>query len=378
MKNGKKQVEKKVEKKLEKKIVGSAKNSSAARSDAKGLLFKQGGSYMEALHQKSPYLRTILDPSQYFGIKIPDSITTPSFPIHGQHVSASSYAPVLGTGSSAGNYYWAVAIAIGSIGNSTIGYNNLNDISFLSAVASDAITWGGAGFLAIAKQYAATVAGSCSLTRPVSCLATAKYLGNALTAAGRLGASYYPGGSLNGALPTSITSLSSAPYYTTTEAGKLFIEGRYVPSDPTALSYAPTNVAATRNNGTGAPTGNQYGVLILWGAGLPAATAFEYDIYENLEGVPANATTSINATSPSWSDPIELAGVSNALAEQPEISIAQNPSHIMTGSADVQGLAGAKKSDNPAQEGPGFLDSLLDFGIKALPGIGMGLLSLFG
>jgi hypothetical protein len=378
MKKQEKQMDKKVEKKVEKRFENSAKNSSSARQGARGLLFKQGGSYMEALHQKSPYLRTILDPSRYYGIKIPDSVTTPSFPIHGQHVSASSYAPVLGTGSSAGNYYWAVAIAIGSIGNTASGYNSLNDISFLSAVASDAITWGGAGFLAIAKQYAATVAGSCSITRPVSLLATAKYLGNALTAAGRLGASYYPGGSLSGTLPTSITSLAAAPYYTTTEAGKLYIEGRYVPSDPIALAYAPVNSPPTRNVGTGSPTGNQYGVLILWGAGLPSGTAFEYDIYENLEGVPANATTSINATSPSWSDPIELAGVSNALAEQPEISIAQNPEHQMTGSADVQGISGAKRSDNSAQEGPGFLDSLIDFGIKALPSIGMGLLSMFG
>jgi hypothetical protein len=299
---------------------------------------------------RSPYLQSLIDPVDGAGVKVPDSVTCPSWPVQGnQFLSVSTGA----AGSCAG-----LAVYVGNLGTSTDLYTTT------SASTAAAIGWTAAN-----KSYAAGITATASASRPVSALLSVKPNQSTNTANGRMIVAFYPGASVvasSAGLPTTSAGLLDAPYVATIPVSKGYAECRYIPLDDWARSYWPTAFVPVR--ATTLPSGSNralYGVLVIIVETVPFLTATEFQFIENLECIPSTNATSIASPTPSYSDPLELAAVSNILSETPEIVVEQRPEEMITGTAVSKGGPSFKIREHNSSGG--WLDEALSV-IDAIAG----------
>jgi len=282
---------------------------------------------------KSPYFQTLVAPWTVSGVKIPDEITTPSFPVEQEMRIVNTVI----TDSSNMNNYFGVAIIIGSVGTALDYYT-------LTGSAADIWTWSRGGSISGSSDLQNVT----SAVRPVSAGVTCTYTGNDTNDQGRFVAGFYPGGSTplnyNGTdwvtLPNGPNAMLSggaqAPYLIDVPINRKFVELRYAPSDPLALVYG--NYGQVPRRSAVNPTNSAaYGIFIITGTGLAAGSAgasFATNFYQNLECLPASSKTSLQESQASFSDPLELAHVTNTVATMPEFNIMQSVDDSLTGAAE--------------------------------------------
>lgn len=328
--------EKKKKTKDEKKLV---------RKELKGVLSeKKVQASKTGIHYESRYLRSILDPvGSGSGSKIPDTVTCPSMPFTGQLKTQLTAAA---TG--------VVGLIVGC---------SCPQQSFATAQNTStpgAITWTAFG----PAPWFTTVNQNCQALRVVSALLTAQVQGSSNNNQGRMIAAFYPTLGLNrtqqATLPPGTSALVENSTYAITKsvaAQGNAVECRYIPLDPASLGY--TNPAAS------GPAGVASGYLVIIIDGLASGVIVEFQYTENLETIPANSNASIATSTPSNSDPYEIAVASNKLSASPEISVQQSAA-ARSGVSEI--MKTSFSATTPVSE-PTFMERMIggvDKGMKFL------------
>jgi len=278
----------------------------------------------------SDYMHTLLDAINFPGVKIPDAVTTPSFTI--QCLNRFTVSTNLGTGGNTGAGAYRTLGSTSSGG--TAGYATL-------AAGTTANSYTPTG---LAVPWLSDVALAQSL-RLVSAKMIVKYLASPNNATGRLLCAFLPPGIANyqavGGGFTSInvsTQLLVAPNLVDIPAAKGYAEVRYVPIDPIALAYENQGSLAINVNrpsfmsGSTMPT---YGAFCFIADGLPVSAQLECEIWENYECLAQTNLVNLVQPTASKSDPIELAAVTNLLADAPTLSATQDPAAAIVGNPFV-------------------------------------------
>jgi len=284
------------------------------------------------VRSKSPYFQTLLAPWKVNGYKIPDQITAPSFTTATECRGTLSQV-VDGTSTDV----VGVAVTVGALGTTC-------DIYYISASAGGTWTWS-------KYTFPAQTAGNLSAYSDLSSVASAlRPVSAGLTMlaefadsqdGGRILSAFVPGGStaVNSASgvpvhPTNINSLLALPYVATIPASRRFAEVRYMPTDPLSMSYNGLAVYPQRTTNT---TNAQplYGFLYMVAEGITktAGSVFEFSVFENFECLPLKQQSSLASPNVSFSDPIELAMVSNEIGSIADFPVLQSTDDTLAGTS---------------------------------------------
>lgn len=305
--------------------------------------------------QHSRYLQSVLDPWNEVGAKIPDEITTPSFPMNAVTKIALNCLAGAG-GPPPGPSGRGIAYIVGSTTPTNTGkYLVLNP---QAATPDTYQTVNPAGSWVPGGQLT-TVAQS---TRPVSAGLFVNVQGSFNDNQGRIIVGFLPpfdpliGVMTAAGSPVTATQLDNAAYSTSFPVTKLSGRAVYLPLDDIARSYlvsGSSSVGSSSLRGVG--TAN-YGVLFALVDGVSAASPpqIEFILSENFECVPINAQVNIVQPEVSSSDPIEMALASNFIAARPTIAAFQPVKSSITGTPLSGGL-----SRTEHQRGASMMDKIL-------------------
>jgi hypothetical protein len=363
-----------MDKKEVKKVAKKMAKRHAAKVESKR---NQGQSvpHGPALAQSS-YLRTILDAVNNPGVKIPDDVTTPSYTF--QTLTKFIISSTTGAGGNTGAGFYR------TLGNTrtvaSTGYATL-------APGATPAVYGATG---VTSPWAAQLATQTQSTRLVSAKATMTYLGTPLSASGRFLLAFLPPGRNNsyqsaaGAfLSAGLVTLVALPNLADVPAAKAYAEARYVPLDPVSRSYEVSDSLAI---GT-LRSDPAYTLLATYGAflgiidGCAAGVDIEVNIWENYEAIPQSSLVNLVQPTPSLSDPIEMAVVSNVVSSAPSIPILQSSKQSL-GVAQAAPIGTDTTSAEPVKSGHKitksddvpFMDKMfgwagkgIDLAIKAAP-----------
>lgn len=337
------------------------------------------GAYPSLQHAavgESAYLKTILDPVNVVGVKIPDEVTTPSYTV--QTLTKFILTTNSGAGGNIGAGFWRI---VGSTLGAT-GYATL-------AASATAQQYGPA--VAVASPWAIQFVSQCASYRLVSAKATMTYLGAPNNVSGRFLLAFVSPYSLLATTAGNVAlsgvgagqNLLQNDKLVDVPASKLYAEARYVPLDPLAASYETSGSNAFNTQRAGAATYGQFiGIL----DGAPTGQSIEVNIWENYECIPQTSLVNLVEPTPSLSDPMEMAAAANVLSSVPTIPTMQSLPDMLNGSAQAAptGVMSALSLGNSASstKAPqvtesseaGFTEkllsgagSLIDAGRKALP-----------
>jgi hypothetical protein len=281
----------------------------------------------------SDYMHTLMDAINFPGVKIPDAVTTPSFTI--QCLNRFTVSTTLGTGGNTGAGAYRTLGSTYATG--TLGYATLAPSATANVYTPTGVTLPWLADVALAQSL-----------RLVSAKMIVKYLASPNNATGRLLLAFLPPGIANyqqdaasGGAFVSInvsTQLLTTPNLVDIPAAKGYGEVRYVPIDPIALAYENQGSLAININRPRPLTAvylPTYGAFCVIADGLPVSAQLEVEIWENYECLSqANLVNLVQPTA-SKSDPIELAAVTNLLADAPTLSATQDPAAALVGNPFV-------------------------------------------
>jgi hypothetical protein len=303
-----KKAEKKVARALARKAVSNANNQLQQKVRAQILQ----GSKMKNMH--SSYLLAILDPESHGqGAKIPDLVTVPS-------QATTNKFKLTQTSGSAGS---GVALAV-AVGCPAAQYQT-------GTITSGVITWTS---LWTAAPWAGVGQNTFQAMRAVSAILKAQVQGSTNNNQGRLVYAYYPVSTIYRSsfsavtLPPTTTALienSMLGASHNVASGGNACEVRYIPTDIGATQYVPYPPSSVTNPFSGNPAAAA-GLLVIACEALQAGVNSEFYFTENDECLPLNTNTSVAATTPSRSDPLEMSHVANTLASNQQLATAQTPS----------------------------------------------------
>jgi len=302
----------------------------------------------------SPYLRSLLDPINQWGSKIPDTQTAPSFVVHCVQRIQVALAQAAGPGPIAAGIF----VTLGDLRSAATGFNYTVQGG---AIANQLVN------TAYTKSYGTQVAAVAQALRPVSAAVYMAYQGSPLNAKGRVSVSMISPTQTGTSLPpvdinADVTQL---PYLSTLPANAGFAQVKYLPIDPLSKSYAVCPAPFVRGLATG--FASSFGSLYILVDGGTAGDILEFTVVENFECLPLNQAVSLAQPTPSKSDPIEMAAVDNLISSRPTLAVQQDMSSTMARTA----VTTSTQSVSPAVHDPSKHESgLMD---KILGGIGVGL-----
>jgi len=282
----------------------------------------------------SRYLNSVLDPWNVLGSKIPDEITTPSFPMNAATKITRTVAAGGGT----------TGVGLAYIVGSTASVNGNKYLTLASTGVTDTYqttTNGGATWTPGAQLV--NIAQS---ARPVSAGLFINVQGATNNNQGRIIVGFLPpfdpligALSVNGQNVTA-TQLDNTAYSTSFPVSKVVGRSIYLPLDDIARSYLVSGSSSVGSQSLRGAGTAQYGVLFALVDGGSAASPpqVEFIISENFECVPINSQVNIAQPEVSSSDPIEMALASNFIAARPTIAAYQPLKSSVTGSPLSGGL----------------------------------------
>jgi len=356
---------------LEKEIKSAVK--AVAKKKAKKVVAKSGmgvGQHAAALNYSS-YLRTLLDPVNNPGVKIPDEVTTPSYTV--QTLDKRIVPTAAGTGAGAGTVGAGYALLIGCTNNANGGG------TFVPGTAA-----GVYAATPFTPSFVSALNANAQMARPVSAKVTCSYLGAPNNASGRIVIGFIPPGdasltwSAAGAPAAALSISTLLSRYTVADipAAKLYGEARYIPIDPIARSYQVTGDPAVGFRSPASSNIITFGALYAFVDGAPAGQSVEFNVWINWELLPNTNLVSIIQPTCSCSDPLEIAAVSNVLGENPTIPAMQSSDQLL-GTAQAAPSGTVTQMVEPARtsdESPSFMDSFfrnagkaIEVGKKAAP-----------
>lgn len=314
----------------------------------------------------SPYLRSLLDPINEWGAKIPDTQTAPSFVVH---------------------CVQRLQVTLATAGAGPIAAGIFMQLADLRTVAGNCnnSTWtGGAAASQLAginfeKSYAATVSSIAQSLRPVSAAVYMAYQGSPLNAKGRVTVALIPPTQVPQTLPPVDVNadVQTLPYLSTLPANVGFAEVKYLPIDPLSKSYCITSAGriAPFVRGSAAVFAATYGALYILLDGGTAGDIVEFTIVENFECLPQLQATNLSSPTPSKSDPIEMAAVDNLISSKPNLAVTQDLASTQARTAVTQNQSALTPvSHDPKKHESGLMDSVLkalgvglDFAVGAAP-----------
>lgn len=325
--------------------VAKARASAARRSGGASL-----GAIRKGLSDQSYYLKSLRDPVNNEGCKIPDLVTVPSATTQcTQKITASV------------NAQGVVAIVV-NFGSTNTGVSGGYQTS-TSAATTAVPAWNGIA----AKSYATNMGLTAQAKRLVSAMLSVEYQGAPLNRKGRIICNFDPMSTSATNPPTASvnTDLNTRPYaveinLALTPWGVV----RYVPQDNNACAYTQVNASTA------------YGWGIIWIDGATSGDNVEFTITENYEFIPQSSVNSMVTPTPSISDPLEMSVAANAISSDPEFAIAQpktDPNeHRRPAGAPGLRVHPPSESSHTGREAT-FLERLLGGVKSALPAIGKGL-----
>lgn len=318
--------------------------------------------------ERSTWFQSLKDPVNVVGCRIPDPVTAPSGTIQCvQRITAT-------------------ATAAGDAGlNVTVGDLTSAGTQPLTSIAAGTITWG----TAAAKTYAAQVTAVASLARIVSaglfvnlqCSTSndqGRILVNLVLPASNVQRTS-PGLTWPETVPAVNTNqILNSPYLNEIPARQRYAQVVWIPLDNNALTYTSTGTAGA------------YGFFQIVLTGLSSGCPVEFLLVENYEYIPKPLTTvgaqALTGVAPSYSDPLEVATVSNALSENPRLAVDQ-PERNVAEASPVQALRQGLATHAP--KAAGFLMNFLKgmgkfgqgaykFGQKVAPVVGPMVMRMLG
>lgn len=362
----------KMEAKADRKAV-----KKAVKKAAKKVSKKSYPSLAHAAMAMSDYIKTILDPVNVVGVRIPDEVTLPSFTC--QVLTKFTLSPNTGAGGNTGAGFWRV---LGS---------SLSATGYATLAASATVNQYGPA-VGQASPWATQFNSQSSSYRLVSAKATMTYLGSPNNVTGRFLLAFVPPNALLATLSGNVAlsgaaagqNLLQAINLVDVPASKLYAEARFIPIDDQARSYETTGSSA---NSTlrGPSSGMTYGQFIGILDGCPVGTgSIEVNIWENYECIPQTSLVNLVQPHASLSDPLEMAAASNIIASVPTIPSMQSPVDQLAATAQAApsslGNAATSTKTSSVTEAPSsgtFTDKILssanglfDTAKKAAPLIG--------
>lgn len=325
-KKSKSKQKKNVEKEVKKEVLGTLQRSA-------------GKTPMRAnLANMSYYLKSLWDPVNYPGVKIPDPVSLPS-----ATSQCCSFLQVTVNAQGVAGFYFV----FGALSAST-GFN-----ATASSATSGSLTWGALS----PKTYYATMSSSLQMKRLVSACVIWEYQGSPLNRKGRCIMDFEPPGSDSTSQPTASSNLMFRPYATDVSVGdRTWGIVRYIPQDTTWSAYTQPASA--------------YGYCSIIIDGATANDIVEFTYVENYEFVPANTLLNLIEVTPSISDPLELSIAHNAITTNPDFPVVQSRKDPKYRD-QVSGLAAMKvhssvDTHHTGRE-PTMLESILSGITSALP-----------
>jgi len=317
----------------------------------------------------SSYLRTILDPVNYPGVKIPDEVTAPSYTV--QVLTKFLVGTNVGTSGAAGNTGAGFIRTLGNTSAANVAFATLVPGTVLNTYVPTASTSG----------WAAAFIAQCTSSRLVSAKATMTYLGAPNNASGRFILAFCPPNDPSppqtsaGVFQNQVTTtVAQKPFAVDVPASKMLAEVRYVPSDDISRSYEfSSSMAISTLRGPSTQNNATYGSFVGIVDGTPISQAIEVNIWENYECIALSNLVNLVQPTASLSDPLEMAVVSNVISSNPTIPMSQNLSDSMAGTAQQTTVKGSLTTSATQggvtlhkREEPSFMDKILGFADKAI------------
>jgi len=359
-----------MDKSQKKEIKNVAKK--AAKKQAKKKI-KKYASLNHCAVGESAYLKTILDPVNYPGVKIPDEITVPTFVV--QVLTKFIVTTATGTGGNTGAGFYR------TLGSTTTGAGSGYATLAPSATAQQYTPTGSS------TPWSTTLVAQAAACRLVSAKATMSYLGSPNNAQGRVLMGFIPpmaplqsqtsAGTFSAVALSGVgvgQNLLQLPNLVDVPAAKLYGEVRYLPSDDISRVYEVSGSLAV---GTQRPSNHvTYGAFVGIMDGAVVSQSIEVNIWENYEVQPITSLVNIVQPTPSLSDPMEMAVASNVASSVPGLTGMQTLRDQQAGTSQ-QVITGNKATGTMAVHsaaGPSFIDKVfgglnmaIDTGMKALP-----------
>jgi hypothetical protein len=333
----------------------------AKKAAKKAVKYSKYNGRHSAVMNHSRYMATIVDAVNNPGEKIPDANATPSFCV--QVLTRVIVTTTTGTGGNTGCGFGLI------LGKTILTANG-------STYSPGAIAGSYTGVNVSASSWGTTLVNSARATRLVSAKITAQYLGAPNNASGRFVISFVSpgdanfGGSAASGIETasiSVGALAAEALSADVPASKLYCEARYLPSDDISRTYEVTGSSAC-----GTTRGPQASNLLTYGAffvildGAPVSQSVEICVWQNFECLPNFNSYSLSNPVASYSDPIELAAVSNALNEAPQISASQSSDQERATAQSLPNGISPSVRPQPQPSGPSFLDKVMSVADKAI------------
>lgn len=318
----------------EKKALVKAQAKKKAKKVVKkelGRALGSGPAGLAAFHAaRSAWLNSIMDPFSHFGAKIPDSVTSPSFPLH----CVQRFQNAIYTNGVSGAAY----IVGGSAGS----------LYTVSGGTATALTWASGA----APTYMTNLAPFSDTVRTVSCGLAVSFQGSPLNASGRIITFWNPG----------ITGLSGFPYVNPSTVlafsnarsiplSKGYSQVINLPQDSRTLFYqVPLYTVAA-----GSPA---KGFLYIAIDGAPVGSIVEFTLVENFEVIPNTSSLNLVQPTASSSDPFDFSLTSNFVADHPDLATEIPAKNLISDTPFMQG-AHVNVSSHQAKSETTFMEKLV-------------------
>lgn len=328
--------------------ISPKKAKKATRKLENGRVYPKGTrSYAQSADEMalkhSRYLHSILDPFEVTGVKIPDEVTLPSFPMSA--TSKVAINAIAGTG--VGPNGRGVNFIVGSSGsNNSQKYTILNP----TVTADTYVTAAPIGAFLPGTQLQ-TIASS---VRPVSAGLFVNVQGAENTNQGRIIIGFLPPNDPLSGVASGVgnnvtaTALDNAAYTTSFPVSKVSGRSIYLPLDDLARTYLTSGQIAQGSGSNRQGNALQYGALVCLvdGCAVSALPAMEFTYVENWECIPINSQINIAQPEVSASDPLEMACASNFIAAHPTVAMHQVQADQVSGTP-MSGALQRTSDDSP-------------------------------
>jgi len=313
---------------ITKTVKVAPQNQTANTKKSKNINAKSRKNKTQRRGIKSPYLLSLMDPFNYRFGRIPDDVTTPSFLVNvDTRVS-------LNVGTNPSGTLGAFALFALQVGSVCCAAND-----YFTSIAD---TTGAFTLVGNTIANSAAIANTAGQIRPVSAGLALTFQGSTSSDQGEIACGFIPAGyitvgptgSWGTNMPTNPTNMIiGSPYCATMPAAKRFCSVRYSPTDAIARSYSQPSVTPSRTqvNSSGAKYSQQYGTIWVMATGLTQSTVVEVRYVETFEVIPLQSTSSFQSTSPSYTNPMELAEVANLIASDRSFNVDQEWQNTMAG-----------------------------------------------
>jgi len=298
--------------------------------------------------RSSVWFNCLMDPINCPGGKIPDDNVVPTFTA--QLVTKIVLAGQTATSGPSGIGLYKVLGAL--VAGASNGYQTLGPIAS-SGNYSTAGTGGGTNAYSAPASLPAYQA-----ARLVSAALYVSTLGSPNNTQGRIVLAFIPGpGTAISPAGTTWNATNLGQYATCIDlpAPKGFAMVRYMPSDPISLAFDTSQ--GTGYGQSRSPAASNlltYGQFVALVDGMSSTALYNVEmiLVENYELIPQQNVASMVGTSPSWSDPLELAVVKNVVAARPLLPIEQDDADTITGTPIKAGGSGSLGGVSPFANNP--------------------------